>query len=342
MTSSTRKPDMTGRHILITGIAGFIGFHVARNLLERGATVTGIDNLNAYYSPELKQARIADLGNNPRLNFHIIDLGESDRLTALVDHIRPDAIIHLAAQAGVRYSITNPHAYISANVDGFLSVLEACRAVPVPHLIYASSSSVYGVNTKVPFHEDDAVLEPVSLYAATKRSNELMAQTYAHLYGIAASGLRFFTVYGPWGRPDMAYYKFTKAILSGQPIDVYNHGQMQRDFTFVDDVVEGIIRLIDNPPAVAATLTGTTIRAPHMIYNIGNHTPVELGDFITMIEQLVGRKAIRNLLPMQPGDVPATYADVSRLAQVTGFEPRTHLATGLAHFVRWYRDFHSA
>jgi UDP-glucuronate 4-epimerase len=352
MNSDITLPDMKGRTVLITGVAGFVGCHVARTLLNLGASVTGIDNINSYYSPELKLARIKTLtGKAPTgktltgksgFTFHKMDLSEHDALKALVQALQPSAIIHLAAQAGVRYSISNPHAYISANVDGFLSVLEACRATPVPHLIYASSSSVYGANTKVPFQEDDPVLEPVSLYAATKRSNELMAQTYAHLYGVTASGLRFFTVYGPWGRPDMAYYKFTKAILEGEPIDVYNHGEMQRDFTYIDDVVEGIVRLIDMPPSRAATITGTPVRAPHMLYNIGNHTPVSLGDFITTIEHLAGRKAIRNLLPMQQGDVPATFADVSRLAKVTGFAPRTALATGLAEFMRWYCDFHDA
>ncbi len=340
MNSDIALPDMTGRTVLITGAAGFIGHHVARTLVEIGAEVTGIDNINDYYSTDLKRARLAALEGNDRFAFHRMDLNEHEALKDLVARTQPSAIIHLAAQAGVRYSISNPHAYIRANVDGFLSILEACRAVAVPHLIYASSSSVYGANTKVPFHEDDQVLEPVSLYAATKRSNELMAQTYAHLYGIAASGLRFFTVYGPWGRPDMAYYKFTKAILNGEPIDVYNHGQMKRDFTYVDDVVEGIIRLIDRPPILAAAVIRKPITAPHMIYNIGNHTPVSLGDFIATLEELAGRKAIRNLLPMQPGDVSATFANVTRLAQVTGFAPRTPLASGLDAFMRWYRDFH--
>jgi UDP-glucuronate 4-epimerase len=331
--------------VIVTGAAGFIGFHVAQALLRLGHDVTGIDNLNDYYTPELKQARLAQLNalsaaNTGSFHFHKLDLTSHDGVLELFANTKPDHVIHLAAQAGVRYSISNPHAYVSANVDGFLSVLEACRVHPVKHLIYASSSSVYGANTKVPFHEDDPVLEPVSLYAATKRSNELMAQTYAHLYGIQASGLRFFTVYGPWGRPDMAYFKFTRAILAGEAIDVYNNGQMQRDFTYVDDVVAAITHLLAKPPAIAIPLIGSTGTAPHLIYNIGNHTPVALGEFIAAIEKITGKTASKRYLPMQPGDVPATYADVSRLARVTGFEPSTTLETGLKRFIDWYKAFY--
>jgi UDP-glucuronate 4-epimerase len=248
-------------------------------------------------------------------------------------------VVHLAAQAGVRYSLTNPRAFASSNVDGFLAVLEAARAHPVRHLIYASSSSVYGANATVPYHEDDPVLAPLSLYAATKRANELMAHSYAHLYGIPASGVRFFTVYGPWGRPDMAYYSFTKAILEGRPIDVFNHGAMQRDFTYVDDVIEALVRLVDLPPAAAAGGTGAQV-VPHTIYNIGNHTPITLKAFIATLEAALGQEAEKRYLPMQPGDVPATYADVGRLASVTGFAPDTPIEAGIARFVAWYRAYY--
>ena len=249
-------------------------------------------------------------------------------------------MVHLAAQAGVRYSLVNPRAYASANLDGFLSVLEACRAHPVRHLIYASSSSVYGANDKVPYHEDDPVLAPLSLYAATKRANELMAHSYAHLYGIPASGVRFFTVYGPWGRPDMAYYSFTKAILEGRPIDVFNHGEMQRDFTYIDDVVEALVRLIDLPPRRSGADAGAATAAPHTIYNIGNHTPIELKRFIAVLEATLGCEARKRYLPMQPGDVLATCADVEQLARVAGFAPRTTIEEGIARFVAWYRAYH--
>ena len=335
MTESAGPP-----RILVTGAAGFIGFHLTRHLVEAGASVQGIDNLNPYYDVGLKRARLAELGTLDRFAFSELDVTDYDRLRALWAAFRPDCVVHLAAQAGVRHSIEAPRSYVSANLDGFLGVLEACRAYPVRHLIYASSSSVYGANRKVPFHEDDPVLAPVSLYGATKRANELMAETYAHLYGIPCSGVRFFTVYGPWGRPDMAYYSFTKAIHEGRPIDVFNHGQMQRDFTYVDDVAEALSRLIGVPPvrAGADTVSG----APHVIYNVGNHTPVTLERFIAAIETALGRPAQKNYLPMQPGDVPATWADVERLTRITGFAPRTTIEEGIGRFVAWYRSYHRA
>ena len=339
MMSDTDPRASLGAHrILVTGAAGFIGFHLVRRLAELGAEVLGIDNLNAYYDPTLKRGRLNELAPVGSFRFVPMDIGDAAGLKALFASFRPGCVINLAAQAGVRYSLEQPHAYVGANVDGFLSVLEACRAYPVEHLIYASSSSVYGTNTKVPFHEDDPVNRPASLYAATKRANELMARTYAHLFGIPASGLRFFTVYGPWGRPDMAYYSFTKAILAHQPIDVFNHGLMRRDFTYVDDVVEAITRLVEQPPRRG----GAGDDVPHAIYNIGNHTPVTLDRFITAIERAVGMPAERRLLPMQPGDVPETYADVERLSRVTGFSPETTIEEGIARFVAWYREFHAA
>jgi UDP-glucuronate 4-epimerase len=329
--------------ILVTGAAGFIGFHLVSRLLAEGASVHGLDNLNAYYDVGLKRARLARIGaqtgEHARFAFSELDVTDYAGLAALLAAFRPDCVVHLAAQAGVRYSLLNPRAYASANLDGFLSVLEACRAHPVRHLVYASSSSVYGANAKVPYHEDDPVLAPVSLYAATKRANELMAQSYAHLYGIPVSGVRFFTVYGPWGRPDMAYFSFTKAILEGRPIDVFNHGEMQRDFTYIDDVVEALVRLLDLPPAKEAEAAGTA-RAPHTLYNIGNHTPITLKRFIAAIEAALGREASKRYLPMQPGDVPVTYADVERLARVAGFAPRTPIEDGIARFVAWYRAYY--
>jgi UDP-glucuronate 4-epimerase len=325
--------------VLVTGAAGFIGFHLASLLLAAGAAVHGLDNLNAYYDPGLKKARLAEIGSHPHFAFSRLNVTDYEALKALFAHFRPEAVVHLAAQAGVRYSLVNPRAYVSANVDGFLSVLEACRAHPVRHLIYASSSSVYGGNSKVPYHEDDPVLAPVSLYAATKRANELMAQSYAHLYGIPCSGVRFFTVYGPWGRPDMAYHSFTKAILDGRTIDVFNHGEMERDFTYIDDAVEGLARLVDLPPVPAAA-SGGGHNAPHTIYNIGNHTPITLKRFIGVIEAALGREASKRYLPMQPGDVLATYADVERLVRATGFAPRTPIEDGIARFVAWYRAYY--
>lgn len=329
---------MTDRRVLVTGAAGFIGYHVAARLLAAGAAVNGIDNLNDYYDVALKERRLAKLEAYERFALARIDLADSVAVAREVSLVRPDVVIHLGAQAGVRYSLTNPRAYASSNIDGFLAVLEAVRAHPVRHLIYASSSSVYGANTKVPFAETDPVERPVSLYSATKRSNELMARTYAHLFAVPCSGLRFFTVYGPWGRPDMAYYSFTKAILEGRPIDVYNHGRLRRDFTYVDDVVEAIVRLIDCPPddALRARI-GDGETAPHVLYNVGNHTPVDLGDFIATIERATGRTAQTVMKPMQPGDVLETYADATRLATVTGFAPKTPLSEGIRRFVDWYR-----
>jgi UDP-glucuronate 4-epimerase len=326
--------------ILITGAAGFIGFHAAKHLLTSGAVVHGIDNLNEYYDIRLKQARLAQLEPQTGFSFARVDIADAAAVIATFETFKPDVVIHLAAQAGVRYSLMNPRAYASSNIDGFLSILEGARAFPLKHLIYASSSSVYGANTKVPFAETDPVNRPVSLYSATKRANELMARTYAHLFDIPCSGLRFFTVYGAWGRPDMAYYSFTKALLEGRPIDVFNNGQLRRDFTYVDDVIQAITRLVDCPPDPsrrAALGDGET--APHLLYNVGNSAPVMLGDFIATLECVTGRTAKRVMKPMQAGDVLETFADVSRLAKVTGFAPATPLEVGLTTFVEWYRGF---
>ncbi len=342
MSASAAEPaedavteELHGRRILVTGAAGFIGFHLTRELVGAGASVLGLDNLNAYYDVGLKRARLALLEALPAFAFEPTDICDEAAFGSLFADFAPDCVVHLAAQAGVRYSLENPRAYVGANVAGFLNVLEACRAHPVRHLIYASSSSVYGTNEKVPFSEDDRVDRPVSLYAATKRADELMARTYAHLFGIRASGLRFFTVYGPFGRPDMAYFSFTKAISEGRAIDVYNHGRMRRDFTYIDDVTEAIRKLVDRPPEA-----GSPDEPPHVLYNIGNHTPIELERFISAIETALGTEAKRNYLPMQPGDVPATYADVDRLAAATGFSPDTPIEEGIARFVRWYREFY--
>ena len=323
--------ESTPRRVLVTGVAGFIGFHVAERLLQDGATVLGMDSINNYYDVRLKDARLQQLSVRSGLTFEKVDVADDQAVIAAFEKFRPQYVVHLAAQAGVRYSLTNPKAYARSNIDGFLSILEACRSHPVRHLIYASSSSVYGTNAQVPFRETDPVEHPVSLYAATKRANELMAETYAHLFRVPASGLRLFTVYGPWGRPDMAYYSFTKAIIEGKPIDVFNHGRMQRDFTYIDDVVEAIVRLIEAPPLTEGAAP------PHVIYNVGNHTPIELDRFINVIESAVGRTAERRYLPMQPGDVPATYADVRRLTAAVGFAPRTTIEHGIGQFVAWYR-----
>lgn len=333
------EPALKARRVLVTGAAGFIGFHLVSRLLEAGATVHGLDNLNAYYDVNLKKARLDAIGQHQRFSFSVQDVTDYDALKTTFADFRPDGVVHLAAQAGVRHSLTNPRAYVGSNLDGFLAVLEACRAQPVSHLIYASSSSVYGANSKVPYNEDDPVVAPVSLYAATKRANELMAQTYAHLYDIACSGVRFFTVYGPWGRPDMAYYSFTKAILEAQPIDVFNHGRMQRDFTYVDDATEALVRLVDLPPGQDARDLNPTL-APHIIYNVGNHTPIELERFIAVLEAALGRDAQKRYLPMQPGDVLKTYADVTRLSRATGFAPHTRIEDGIARFVEWFRSYH--
>jgi len=332
--------DITAKRVLVTGAAGFIGFHTCHKLLALGCRVLGLDDLNAYYDVALKHARLARLDGLEGFAFERCDVADKARMLSLIADFQPHYVVHLAAQAGVRFSLQDPAQYVRANVDGFLAVLEACRARPVSHLLYASSSSVYGANTKVPFSEADRVDDPRSLYAVTKRTNELMAHTYAELFGIAASGLRFFTVYGPWGRPDMAYFSFTKAILDGRPIDVFNHGQMQRDFTYIDDVVEAIARLL--PLAPEATAASGRAAAAHRIYNVGNHAPVALGDFIGVIEAALGRKAQRRMLPMQPGDVPITYADVARLAAAVDFAPATPLEEGMKRFVAWYRQFYNA
>lgn len=331
--------------VLVTGAAGFVGFHVTQALLDKGVQVLGIDNLTPYYDPALKQARLDRLTARNGFSFEPIDIADYDAVQAAFAAFRPQVVIHLAAQAGVRYSLENPRAYAASNLDGFLSILEACRHNPVDHLVYASSSSVYGANAKVPFSEHDGADHPVSLYAATKRANELMAHSYSHLYGIPATGLRFFTVYGPWGRPDMAYFKFTKAILEGRPIDVYDEATMSRDFTYVDDIREAIVRLAGLPPRANPQADNTaadpaTAAAPWRIYNIGNHTPVRLDHFIATIEAACGRKAIKRHLPAQPGDVPATYADVADLTARVDFRPDTPIETGIARFVAWYREFY--
>lgn len=333
--------------ILLTGAAGFIGFHTARRLLERGDQVTGIDNLNDYYDVSLKEARLERLRSYENFSFERVDIAEREAMSALFTRLRPTNVIHLAAQAGVRYSLENPHAYTDTNITGFLNVLEGCRHNDVQHLVYASSSSVYGANKQQPFSEHQNVDHPVSLYAATKKANELMAHTYAHLFGLSVTGLRFFTVYGPWGRPDMALFRFTKGILAGLPIPVYNAGQMIRDFTYVDDIVEGVVRVLDRRAMPDPSWTGedpdpATSSAPYRVFNIGNNMPVLLLDCIAMLEECLGRKAEMDLLPMQPGDVTSTMADVSELERAVAFRPRTSLRDGISRFVEWYREFYRA
>jgi UDP-glucuronate 4-epimerase len=332
--------------ILLTGAAGFIGSTAANRLLARGDVVVGLDNLNDYYSVQLKQDRLARL--TPQAGFRFVRMDVADRagIAKLFADEKFDRVIHLAAQAGVRYSLKNPQAYIDANVVGFMNILEGCRHNGVQHLVYASSSSVYGGNTKMPFSERDSVDHPVSMYAATKKANELMAHTYSHLFRLPTTGLRFFTVYGPWGRPDMALFLFTKAILEGKPIDVFNHGKMQRDFTYVDDIVEGVVRVVDRvaepDPAYRSDVPDPgTSNAPFRVFNIGNNNPVPLLDFIGCIEDALGRKAHKNLLPLQDGDVPATYADVDALRDWVGFAPATDIQTGIRRFVDWYRGYYS-
>ena len=331
--------------VLVTGAAGFIGYHTAKALLDRGDTVTGIDNLNAYYDVRLKEARLAELDGRNGFRFEKIDIADRKAMASLFEREKFDRVVHLAAQAGVRYSIDNPQAYIDSNIQGFLNILEGCRHNSVAHCVFASSSSVYGSNTRMPFSERDGVDHPLSLYAATKKSNELMAHTYASLYRIPLTGLRFFTVYGPWGRPDMAPFKFTKNILAGQPIDVYNHGHHARDFTYIDDIVEGVVRTMDvaaapDPDWSSAAPRADTSTAPYRIFNIGNRTPVPLSRFIELIEQATGKTAIRNLLPAQPGDVPETLADVDALTDAVGFKPSTSIDVGIKRFVDWYRRFY--
>jgi UDP-glucuronate 4-epimerase len=331
--------------VLLTGAAGFIGFHTAKVLLARGDEVLGLDNVNAYYDPALKEARLALLQGSNGFSVLRQDLADRSAMASTFEAFRPDAVVHLAAQAGVRYGSENPHAYADSNLTGFLNILEGCRHNPVRHLVYASSSSVYGANTAVPFSVHQNVDHPLSLYAATKKANELMAHAYAHLYAIPVTGLRFFTVYGPWGRPDMAYFQFTRRILAGQPIDVYNFGNHKRDFTYIDDVVEGVVRTLDRPATGDPDWSGDTpdpagSRAPYRLYNIGNNQPVELMHFIACIEAAVGRKAQINMLPMQPGDVPTTYADVDALARDVGFRPGTPVEEGIRRFVAWYRAYY--
>ncbi len=329
--------------ILVTGAAGFIGMQTAAKLLDRGDVVVGIDNLNDYYSPQLKLDRLKQLDGRPGFTFEKLALEDRSGIESLFRNHSFDRVIHLAAQAGVRYSLTNPHAYVDANLVGFMNILEACRHNKVAHLTYASSSSVYGSNKKIPFSVDDRVDHPVSLYAATKKANELMAHTYSHLYELPTTGLRFFTVYGPWGRPDMAMWLFTQAILAGKPIDVFNHGRMKRDFTYVDDIVEGVIRTNDHIPTAQAAVSddsNETTDAPYRVYNIGNNQPVELMYLIETIEKTLGKPAVKNMLPMQPGDVPATYANIDALQRDVGFRPATPIETGVAKFVEWYRRYH--
>ncbi|SDQ40756.1 NAD-dependent epimerase [Pseudoxanthomonas sp. CF125] len=331
--------------VLVTGAAGFIGSHLSQRLLARGDEVLGYDNLNAYYDPRLKQARLDRLLPLDGFGFVQASLEDRAALEAAFDQFKPQRVVNLAAQAGVRYSLENPQAYVESNIVGFLNILEACRHRGIEHLVYASSSSVYGANKKLPFAVEDSVDHPVSMYAATKKANELMAHTYSHLFGLPTTGLRFFTVYGPWGRPDMALFLFTRKILAGEPIDVFNHGHHTRDFTYVDDIVEGVIRTLDRVPGpdpaydpLAPTPASST--APYRVYNIGNHQPVQLLRYIEVLEECLGRKAERNLLPLQPGDVPDTYADVSALQRDTGYSPSTSIETGVRRFVDWYRDFY--
>jgi len=327
--------------VLVTGCAGFIGMHTALALLKRGDQVFGVDNMNDYYDVQLKQDRLAQLLRHSAFGFEKLDIAETPAMVSLFADIGPQRVVHLAAQAGVRYSLKNPHAYVQSNLVGFTNVLEGCRHGNVEHLVYASSSSVYGANTKMPFSVHDNVDHPVSLYAATKKANELMAHTYSHLYQLPTTGLRFFTVYGPWGRPDMAAAIFAKAILKGMPIDVYNEGKMRRDFTYVDDIVKGVLATLDtiakpNADFNTSTPDPASSYAPYRLYNIGNHQSVELMDFIAYLETALGKKAIKHMRPMQPGDVPATYADTSDLQQAVGFQPATPLKIGLEKFARWY------
>ena len=321
--------------VLVTGAAGFIGYHLAQRLLADGNQVYGIDNLNEYYDVDLKKARLDRLATQPQFTFEFLELSDRQAVAELFQTQPFDYVVHLAAQAGVRYSLQNPWIYVDSNLTGFINVLEGCRQHPVKHLVFASSSSVYGVNPKIPFATSDNVDHPISLYAATKKANELMAHTYSHLFQIPTTGLRFFTVYGEWGRPDMAYFKFVKAIAEDRPIDVYNFGDMQRDFTYIDDIVEGVVRVMHQPPA-----TQDAAQVRYKLYNIGNNQPVSLMRFIQVIEQVMGKEAQKNLLPIQPGDVPKTYADIDDLIRDTGFRPTTSIEVGIDRFVKWYRDYY--
>ncbi len=331
--------------VLVTGSAGFCGMHATARLLDRGVEVVGIDNLNAYYDPQLKQARLKILSGSAGFQFVPLDICDAKQLKALFASHKFDRVLHLAAQPGVRYSLTHPEAYIQSNLVGFANILECCRRNDIGHLVYASSSSVYGANTKIPFAETDSADHPVSLYAATKKANELLAHSYSHLYGLPTTGLRFFTVYGPWGRPDMSPWLFTSAILEGRPIKVFNHGRMLRDFTYVDDIVEATLRLLDRPPTRNPDYdhmnpTPDSSDAPFHIYNVGNQNPVPLMSFISTLEQAIGREAIKEYLPMQPGDLEATRADVTALKHDTGFEPATPIGEGIGHWVDWYKTYH--
>ena len=333
-------------HILVTGAAGFIGFHTSNKLLARGDTVVGLDNLNDYYDVNLKKARLALLEAQPGFSFAKVDLQDREAVAAVFAQRPFDAVINLAAQAGVRYSLENPHAYVDSNIVGFTNILECCRHHDTGHLVYASSSSVYGINSSMPFSVHDNVDHPISLYAASKKANELMAHTYSHLFGLPTTGLRFFTVYGPWGRPDMALFLFTKAIMAGEPIQVFNHGQMQRDFTYVDDIVEGVVRVMDQPAAAnpewdSADPDPGTSSAPYRLYNIGNNSPVMLLDYIAAVENALGKKAEMEMLPMQPGDVAATCADIDALEQAVGYRPNTKIEEGVNNFIAWYLDYNS-
>lgn len=331
--------------ILVTGAAGFIGFHLVQKLCAEGREVFGVDNMNDYYDVGLKEARLAELKKHNSFKFMKVNLEDARTMNQIFGEFKPDAVVNLAAQAGVRYSLDNPRAYVSSNLDGFANILEGCRNHDVQHLVFASSSSVYGANTKVPFSVTDRVDHPISLYAATKRSNEMMAHAYAHLYRIPCSGLRFFTVYGPWGRPDMAYFKFTEAIMKGEPIEVFNNGDMKRDFTYIDDIVEGVVRLIDkvatpNESWKPHNPDPATSSAPYRLYNIGNNNPVQLMDMIHYLEEALGKKAVTEMKPMQPGDVYETYADIDALEQAVGFKPSTDLKDGLQKFAAWYGEYY--
>ncbi len=324
-------------NLLVTGVAGFVGFHLCQRLLDRGDTIIGIDNLNDYYDVSLKQARLEQLKNRSGFSFKKLDLADREGINQLFAQGNFEQVAHLAAQAGVRYSLKNPYAYIDSNLVGFLNILEGCRHSQIQHLVYASSSSVYGANKKIPFSVEDNVDYPISLYAATKKSNELIAHSYSHLYQIPMTGLRFFTIYGPWGRPDMAMFIFTKAILEEKPIDVFNYGKMQRDFTYIDDIVEGVIRTLDRIPQSGEN---PQTNAPYKLYNIGNNQPIELLHLIEVLETALGKPAIKNFMPIQPGDVPITYADVDALIQDIDFQPNTSIEVGVQNFVEWYRSYY--
>jgi UDP-glucuronate 4-epimerase len=336
---------VTDGPILVTGVAGFIGFHIARRLLHDGREVVGLDNMNAYYDPALKESRRVELAKSGRLRFVKLDLADRSGVASLFKEHRFPCVVHLAAQAGVRHSFADPFAYVDANLSGFATILEGCRHNGCRHLLYASSSSVYGSNTTMPFSVNQNTDHPLSLYGASKKANELMAHAYAHLFGIPTTGLRFFTVYGPWGRPDMAMWIFAKAILAGEPIRLFNNGNMRRDFTYIDDVVEAVVRLVDRPPAGSATFSAASpdpasSTAPWRLHNIGNNKPVELLEVVRLLEETIGKKAKRELVPMQPGDVPATYANVDDLMRDVGFRPSTPITEGIARFVEWYRAYH--